>query len=121
MLKMGRNEFSKQCTLGTLGLFKTVYVLGWMREQKRKLIEAEGVRDAHLKLSEGLTPEVLHYKAIEALHELASSPNAKLVITNGQNPLNLDLVYPPSLEGSTPKSSKDQRGSAKVSAQRSKP
>ena len=99
-----------------------IYVL--QREQseaKRKLIEAECVRDAHLKLSEGLTPEVLHYKAIEALHELASSPNAKLVITNGQNPLNLDFVSPPSLKGPTAKPKKDQRSSAQVRAQRSKP
>ena len=72
-----------------------IYVL--QREQseaKRKLIEAEGVRDANLKLSEGLTPKVLHYKAIEALHELSSSPNAKLIITNSQNPLSLDFTRP---------------------------
>lgn len=73
-----------------------IYVL--QREQseaKRKLIEAEGVRDANLKLSEGLTPEVLHYKAIEALHELSASPNTKLIITSSQNPLNLDLPTQP--------------------------
>lgn len=72
-----------------------IYVL--QREQseaKRKLIEAEGVRNANLKLSEGLTPEVLHYKAIEALHALSSSPNAKLIITHSQNPLSLDFIRP---------------------------
>ena len=67
-----------------------VYVLQRERsEAKRKLIEAEGIRDANLKLSEGLTPAMLRYKSIEALQQLSSSPNAKLVITNSDNPMSL--------------------------------
>ena len=70
-----------------------IYVLQRERsEAKRRLIEAEGVRDANLKLSEGLTPAVLRYKAIEALYKLASSHNAKLIITNSDDPLNLGPI-----------------------------
>jgi hypothetical protein len=68
-----------------------VYVLQReRREAERKLVEAEGNRDANRKLAEGLTPAVLRYKAIEALHELARSPNAKLIITSDENPRGLD-------------------------------
>jgi regulator of protease activity HflC (stomatin/prohibitin superfamily) len=67
-----------------------IYVLQREKsEAERKLIEAQGIRDANLKLSEGLTAEVLRYKSIEALRDLAASPNAKLVITNSDDPLGL--------------------------------
>ncbi len=62
------------------------------REAERRLIEAMGIRDANLKLSEGLTPAVLRYKAIEALRKLAASNNAKLIITGSDAPLNLGNV-----------------------------
>ncbi|MCO4760916.1 MAG: prohibitin family protein [Myxococcales bacterium] len=62
------------------------------QEARRRQIEAEGIRDANLKLSKGLTAEVLHYKAIEALRALAKSPNAKVIITSGQAPLSLGPV-----------------------------
>ena len=85
-----------------------IYVLQRERsEAQRKLIEAEGIRDANLRLSEGLTPEVLRFKAIEALHDLSASPNAKLIITNSRTPLSLDddrIIQSPSI----PISKKDQ-------------
>ena len=87
-----------------------IYVL--QREQseaKRRLIEAEGVRDANLKLSEGLTREVLHYKAIEALHDLSSSPNAKLIITNNDNPLGFDFIQETPLNKPQSKSNTEKR------------
>jgi len=52
-------------------------------EAQRKIIEAEGVRDAQLILSEGLTETIIQLKTIEALRELYKSPNAKIIITNG--------------------------------------
>lgn len=52
-------------------------------EAERKRKEAEGIRDAQYILSQGLTPEVLRYEYIEALKVLATSPNAKVIITNG--------------------------------------
>jgi regulator of protease activity HflC (stomatin/prohibitin superfamily) len=54
-------------------------------EAERKRMEAEGTRDAQRILSQGLTPEVLRYEYIEALKALATSPNAKVVITNGED------------------------------------
>ena len=53
------------------------------REAKRKVIEAEGVRDAQKTLADGLTPEVLKFQAIQALEELYKSENAKVIITDG--------------------------------------
>ncbi|MDX2072348.1 MAG: prohibitin family protein [Haliscomenobacter sp.] len=61
------------------------------REAERKRIQAQGVRDAQNIISQGLTQEVLQFKAIEAFLELAKSPNAKIVITDGkQMPLMMD-------------------------------
>lgn len=56
----------------------------------RKRIEAEGERDAQRILSEGLTDQVLRLRAIEAFRALADSPNAKVIITDGQTPLFID-------------------------------
>ena len=53
------------------------------REAERKLIEAQGIRDSQRTISEGLTPEILRFRAIEALEELYQSENAKVVITDG--------------------------------------
>lgn len=64
------------------------------QEAARRLIEAEGIRRANEELSRGLTPEVLRYKAIEALSRLAASPNAKVIITPSNDPLGL-----PTLQG----------------------
>ncbi|MBP47524.1 MAG: spfh domain, band 7 family protein [Myxococcales bacterium] len=70
-----------------------VYVLQQERQEaERKQIEARGIRDANLKLSQGLTAAVLRYKAIEALRSLARSQNAKVIITSGDNPLGLSAV-----------------------------
>ena len=57
------------------------------QEATRKIIEAEGVRNAQKIISEGLTPMLLRYKTIEAFNKLATSPNTKVVITNGDQPL----------------------------------
>lgn len=57
------------------------------RQADQKRIEAEGVRDAQKIIAEGLTPEVLKYKSIEAFLELAKSPNAKIIVTDGDLPV----------------------------------
>ena len=54
---------------------------------ERKIINAKGERDAQLIIAEGLTPEVLKLKAIEAFKDLAKSENAKTIITDGKTPL----------------------------------
>jgi len=55
-------------------------------EAERKIIDAKGTRDAQIILSEGLTPEIIQYKSIEAFLELSKSSNAKIIVTNGQTP-----------------------------------
>ena len=52
----------------------------------RKLIEATGTRDAQKVLAEGLTAEIIKIRSIEAFNELAKSPNAKIIITDGKAP-----------------------------------
>jgi prohibitin 1 len=59
------------------------------QEATRRLIDAEGVRRANEELAKGLTPEVLRYKAMEALASLAASPNAKVIITPNSDPFSL--------------------------------
>jgi len=57
------------------------------REAERKRIEAEGVRDAQLIIAEGLTEEVLRFKSIEAFLQLATSPNTKVIVSDGDLPV----------------------------------
>ncbi len=62
------------------------------QEAERKKIEAEGIRDAQKIISDGLTPELIQLRSLEVLQDLSSSPNAKLIITDGKAPV---LVGPP--------------------------
>jgi regulator of protease activity HflC (stomatin/prohibitin superfamily) len=55
-------------------------------EADRKIIEAEGERDAQKILAEGLTEEIIKIRSIEAFNELARSPNSKIIITDGTSP-----------------------------------
>jgi regulator of protease activity HflC (stomatin/prohibitin superfamily) len=54
------------------------------QEAERRIIEATGKRDAQKILSEGLTKEILQLRNIEALQQLSTSSNAKIIIGNGQ-------------------------------------
>jgi len=60
------------------------------QEAERKEIEAQGVANAQRILSEGLTPQVLEFNMIEAFKELSTSPNAKVIITDGETPMILN-------------------------------
>ena len=67
------------------------FVLQQTRQQvEQQRIEAEGTRDAQLIIAEGLTEEILRFKAIEAYLELARSPNTKVIVPSGDRPLMLD-------------------------------
>ncbi|MCY7357726.1 MAG: prohibitin family protein [Rudanella sp.] len=57
------------------------------QEAQRRVIEAEGTRDAQKLINEGLTPMLIRFKAIEAFNRLSTSPNSKIIITNGDSPL----------------------------------
>jgi len=56
------------------------------QEAQRKRLEAEGVRDAQQIINAGLTPAVISFQSIQAFRELAQSPNAKLIVTDGRTP-----------------------------------
>jgi len=55
-------------------------------EAERKIIEATGSKDAQKIISEGLTEQIIQIRGIEAFLELAKSPNAKVIITDGKTP-----------------------------------
>lgn len=55
-------------------------------EADRVIIKAAGQRDAQKILSEGLTPEIIKLKSIEAFNELSKSTNSKTIITDGKAP-----------------------------------
>ena len=57
------------------------------KEADRRRIEAEGNRDAQKILAEGLSDAIIQLRSIEAFKELAKSPNAKVIITDGKTPL----------------------------------
>lgn len=59
-------------------------------EAQRKTIEAEGIRDAQLIIEQGLSPRVVEWRSIEVFERLATSPNAKIIITDGESPLMID-------------------------------
>ncbi len=57
------------------------------REAEQKRIEAKGIRDAQKIIAEGLSPAILQFKAIEAFMELSKSPNAKIIVSDGDLPM----------------------------------
>jgi regulator of protease activity HflC (stomatin/prohibitin superfamily) len=59
-------------------------------EADRVVIKAKGERDAQKILAEGLTPEIIKLKSIEAFNELAKSANSKTIITDGKAPFLID-------------------------------
>jgi prohibitin 1 len=60
------------------------------KEAERRKIEAEGIRDAQQILSQGLTKEIIHLRSIEAFQELATSPNTKVIVTDGDGSFLID-------------------------------
>ncbi len=62
------------------------------QEAERKRIEAQGITDFQKIVSQGLNPQLLEWKGIEATEKLANSPNAKIVVIgNTKNGLPLIL------------------------------
>jgi regulator of protease activity HflC (stomatin/prohibitin superfamily) len=57
------------------------------QEAQRQVIEATGIRDAQKIITEGLTPLLIKFKAVEAFNKLSTSPNSKIIVTNGETPL----------------------------------
>lgn len=57
------------------------------KEAERKVIEAQGIRDAQKIISEGLNTSVIQWQSIEAFKQLAKSPNTKIIMTDGKSPM----------------------------------
>ncbi|GCC53381.1 spfh domain, band 7 family protein [Chryseotalea sanaruensis] len=55
-------------------------------EAQRKLVEAQGIRDAQKVITEGLNDQILKWQSIKAFKELSKSPNTKIIMTNGSTP-----------------------------------
>jgi prohibitin 1 len=62
------------------------------QEAERKRIEAQGIADFQKIVAQGISPQLLEWKGIEATEKLATSSNAKVVIIgNAKNGLPLVL------------------------------
>ncbi|MDX1906178.1 MAG: prohibitin family protein [Bacteroidia bacterium] len=61
-------------------------------EASRRRIEAEGIRDAQRIIEEGLSPRIIEWQSLEAFKILSTSPNTKIIITDGKAPMLIDPV-----------------------------
>jgi len=50
------------------------------QEAERKRIEAQGVADFQRIVAQGISPQLLEWKGIEATEKLAASQNTKIVV-----------------------------------------
>lgn len=57
------------------------------KEAERKVIEAEGIKKAQEIINSSLSDKLLQYNHIEMLRSLSSSPNAKIIMTDGKMPI----------------------------------
>ena len=57
------------------------------KEAERKKIEAKGIRDAQLIIQEGINSKSIEWQSLEVLRQISTSPNAKLIITDGKTPV----------------------------------
>jgi prohibitin 1 len=64
------------------------------QEADRKSIEAKGIADFQKIVAQGISPQLLEWKGIEATEKLASSPNTKIVLI-GNTKNGLPLVFEP--------------------------
>ena len=64
------------------------------QEAERKRIEAQGIADFQKIVAQGISPQLLEWKGIEATEKLASSSNTKVVIV-GNSKNGLPLVLEP--------------------------
>jgi prohibitin 1 len=56
------------------------------KEAERKIIEANGIKQAQDIINGSLSEKLLQYNQIEMLKSLSNSPNAKVIITDGKAP-----------------------------------
>jgi len=56
------------------------------QEAERRRIEAKGISDANLILTEGLSPLLIQFKSLDAFEKMSQSPSTKVIITDGKAP-----------------------------------
>jgi prohibitin 1 len=61
------------------------------QEAERKRIEAQGVADFQRIVAQGISPQLLEWKGIEATEKLAMSPNTKIVVV-GNSKTGLPII-----------------------------
>src|SRR5438552_10433921 len=61
------------------------------QEAERKRIEAQGVADFQRIVAQGISPQLLEWKGIEATEKLAMSPNTKVVVV-GNSKTGLPII-----------------------------
>ena len=64
------------------------------QEAERKSTEAKGISDFQKIVAQGISPQLLEWKGIEATEKLAASPNTKIVVI-GNTKNGLPLVLEP--------------------------
>ncbi len=65
-------------------------ILKQQKEADRIVVEAQGIKKAQEIINEAMTPVALKYKYIDMMKGLTTSPNAKVIITNGDVPVMLN-------------------------------
>jgi len=76
------------------------------QEAKRKAIEGEGIQAYQALVNKHMTPDFLRYEGIRATKELATSPNAKVVVIGGRDGLPVILNTDPQTAPAAPSSTK---------------
>ena len=71
------------------------------KEAERKEIEADGIAAFQRTVSEGISPQLLDWRGIEATRQLAASANAKIVIIGG-SANGMPLISPSGNGGAMP-------------------
>ena len=66
---------------------KNATILASEAKAKSTEIEALGIKNANEMINSSLTPNVLKFKQIEAFEKLSTSPNAKIIVTDGKAPM----------------------------------
>jgi len=57
------------------------------KEAERVYIEAEGVKRAQEIIDASLTDRLLQYNQIQVMKSLVTSPNTKVIVTDGKTPM----------------------------------
>ena len=87
------------------------------QEARRKIIEAEGIKAYQMLVNEHMTQNFLRYQGIQATKDLASSPNAKVVVIGGKDGLPVILNADSPTGAATPDAAATDKSADKSGAQ----